>query len=48
MYFLVDRHKFREHKLKLLCQVGIAAFTLTFPICLDPVASAPPATVPQR
>jgi hypothetical protein len=48
MYFLVDHHKFREHKLKLPCQVGIAAFTLTFPICLDPVASAPQATVPQR
>jgi len=48
MYFLVDRHKFREHKLKRPCQVGIAAFTLTFPICLDPMVSAPHPTVPQR
>ena len=48
MYFLVDHHEVREYKLKLPCQVGIAAFALTFPICPNPVASIVNATVPQR
>jgi hypothetical protein len=47
MYFLADNHEFGEHELELRCSAGVAAFAFTFTSCVDPVASALQATVPD-